>query len=207
MLPYDNGRVIALSLTSGRVLWQTTISPPAGRNDLERLNDIDADPVVVNDVIYIVSYQGKLAALDLASGQVLWSRKLDSYQGMQIDPYRIYLTDSSSVLWALDRNNGSVLWRQEDLTRRNITRPLLHKQYVIVGDYNGYAHWIRRDNGKLVARIRMHESGYTNLDIEEVDADLFARPRNILAAPVLYKNTIVMADRFGNMEAFTVSYP
>ena len=39
---FDNGRVLAVSLADGATVWDSPVSPPHGRTELERLNDIDA---------------------------------------------------------------------------------------------------------------------------------------------------------------------
>ncbi|MBI3561861.1 MAG: outer membrane protein assembly factor BamB [Gammaproteobacteria bacterium] len=202
---YDTGNMVAYSLQSGKLLWQTTVAASQGRTDLERMIDIDADPIVSDDVVYVVAYQGRLAALQLGSGQILWTRDLESYVGMNIDAYRIYLTASDGVIWALDRNNGSTLWKQDGLLRRAVTRPQLQKQYLIVGDFNGYLHWLRRDTGKIVARKRLLET----LEFEpQLDNDIrFAKQRSIFDTPVLDGDRVVGMDRQGHIEAFDINYP
>lgn len=204
---YDNGKLLAFNLQTGNILWTRAIALPHGRTTLERLVDIDADIVVSNDVIYTVAFQGKLAALQLGSGQVIWSRDIDSYVGMVIDPYRIYLTDSESRIWALDKSNGATLWKQEALLRRSLTRPQMQSNYIIVGDFNGFLHWLRRDNGKLVARVRLGSFDYDSLNLDESEDLNYPKLNNILATPVESGNLLVAVDRYGNAEAFDIAYP
>ena len=204
---FDNGRLLAVNLQSGKMLWQTTITIPRGRTDLERMVDLDANPVVVDDIVYAVSYQGRIAAVQLGSGRILWARDIDSYNGMAVDAYRIYLVDSQSQVWALDRMNGATLWKQDALLRRSLTTPRLHNQYVIVADFDGFVHWLRRDNGKLVARLRLNDYDYTDPNLDETEDLKFPKNNNILAPPILDGDTLVAVDRYGHTEAFDVSYP
>jgi len=204
---FDNGRLLAVNLQSGKSLWQTTISIPRGRTDLERMVDIDATPVVVDDIVYAVSYQGRIAAVQLGSGRILWTRDINSYVGMAIDAYRIYLVDDQSRVWALDRMNGATLWKQEDLIRRSLTRPRLQNQYVIVADFDGFIHWLRRDNGKIVARVRLNDYDYTQPNLDETQDLKFPKSNNILSAPVVTDNSLIVMDRYGHTEAFDVQYP
>jgi outer membrane protein assembly factor BamB len=204
---FDNGRLLAVNLQSGKTLWQTTITIPRGRTDLERMVDIDANPIVVDDIVYTVSYQGRIAAVQLGSGRILWARDIDSYSGMAVDAYRIYLVDSQSQVWALDRMNGATLWKQDALLRRSLTTPRLQNQYVIVGDFDGFVHWLRRDNGKLVARLRLNDYDYTDPDLNETQDLQFPKINNILAPPILEGNSLIAVDRYGHTEAFDVSYP
>jgi len=204
---FDNGRLLAVNLQSGKLLWQTTIAIPRGRTDLERMVDIDANPVVVDDIVYAVSYQGRIAAVQLGSGRILWSRDITSYNGMVVDPYRIYLVDDQSRVWALDRFNGATLWKQESLLRRSLTPPRLQDQYVIVADFDGFIHWLRRDNGKIVARLRLNDYDYTDPNLDETQDLLYPKTNNILAPPLVAGNTLIAMDRYGHTEAFDIHYP
>ena len=71
-------------------------------------------------------------------------------------------------IWALNRYNGSTLWRQDKLLRRQLTAPEAQDNYIVVGDYDGYLHWINRDDGKLIARRQINTS---NIHIEDEDED------------------------------------
>ncbi|MEJ2360273.1 MAG: outer membrane protein assembly factor BamB [Gammaproteobacteria bacterium] len=205
---FDNGRLLAINLQTGKILWSTVISIPRGRTDLERMVDIDANPIVVNgDVVYAVSYQGRLAAVQLGSGRILWTRDIDSYNGMAVDDYRIYLVDDQSRIWALDRQNGATLWKTNLLIRRSLTRPQLQNQYLIVADFDGFIHWLRRDNGKLVARVRMNTFDYTDPDLNETQDLKFPKINNILAPPLVDGNSLIAVDRYGHTEAFNIHYP
>ena len=54
---YDNGKLMALRLADGKYVWETSIAIPKGRSEVERLVDLDVDPIDVGGVIYIASYQ------------------------------------------------------------------------------------------------------------------------------------------------------
>lgn len=203
---FDNGRLLAVNLQSGKMLWQTSISVPRGRTDLERMVDIDATPVVVDDFVYAVSFQGRVAAVQLGSGRIQWAREIDSYAGMAVDAYRLYLVDSEGQVWALDRHNGATLWKQDGLLRRSLTTPRLHNQYVVLADFNGFIHWLRRDNGKIAARVKINDSEYRNPNLDETEDLLFPKTNNILAPPLLVNDTLIAVDRYGHAEAFDVKY-
>lgn len=204
---FDNGRLVANNLQSGKMIWQSSIAVPRGRTDLERMVDADADPVIIDNIVYAVAFQGRLVAMQLGSGRIIWTRDLDSYTGMVVDPYRIYLSDSQGLLWALDRTTGATLWKQDALLRRNTTKPTLQKQYLIVGDFNGFLHWFRRDNGKLVARVRLNDEAYSNPALDESEDLVFPKTNDILVEPVLHEDKLFAVDRHGHTEAFLMAYP
>ena len=204
---FDNGKLVAYNLQTGRIVWQKIITVARGRSSLERLVDIDADIVISDDVVYTVAFQGRLAAVSLASGQILWTRDIDSYIGLAVDPYRVYIVDSNSQIWALDKSNGATHWKQDALLRRSSTKPLLHSNYIVMGDLNGYLHWFRRDSGTLAARVRLDSFDYTSPSLDEEEDFEYPKSRDILAAPISDGNVLIAMDRHGNTEAFEISYP
>jgi len=204
----DNGKLSALSLKQGKLLWETTIAIAQGRNELERIIDLDVDPVVIDDVIYIAGYQGRVAAVKIGSGQLIWNRDFSSYSGLYVDAYRVYITDAEGQIWALNRYNGSTLWRQDSLLRRQLTAPQAHSSYIVVGDYDGYLHWINREDGKILARKRINTIDVEIDDEEELDKEtalLFSKWNNILVTPVTINKYLLAIDRVGHLEAFSLT--
>ncbi len=155
---FASGKIALLALRDGRVLWEKSIAVPRGRSELERMVDIDASPLVIGSVLYAVSFQGRIAAIDLQSGRVLWSRAMSSSTGLVADEDALYLSDGDDNVWALDRANGASLWQQEALQRRLLTAPAVYGESIVVGDSEGYLHWMARGDGRFLARFPI-ESG------------------------------------------------
>ncbi|ODN66319.1 Outer membrane protein assembly factor BamB precursor [Methylophaga muralis] len=156
---YDNGKLVALSLNDGKVIWDRSVAIPSGRTELERLVDIDADPVIHNGIVYVVAFQGNLAAMDVDTGQTLWDREMSSTSGIAVDPFNaVYVSDDQSYLWAIADGTGDSLWRQTLLLRRSISAPVIAGDNVVVGDFEGYLHWVSRSDGRFVARQRIDKN-------------------------------------------------
>jgi outer membrane protein assembly factor BamB len=152
---FDTGRLVALELATGNQVWETQLAQPSGRSDLERLVDIDGEPVVSDEVLFIGSFQGKVAALDAESGAIEWTRDMSTYDNVAVDDQRVYITDENGLVWALDRFDGSAVWRNKDLKYRRLTGPMHFGRHVVVGDLEGYLHWMDAETGVLVGRERM----------------------------------------------------
>lgn len=156
-----NGGLVALGLFDGRLIWETQISEPEGRSELERMVDVDADPVVVGDVVYAVAYQGRLAAIELGSGRLLWTREFSSYKDLAVRGDILFVVDERGNLWALDRHSGASLWKQDKFIGRRITSPATLGDYVVVGDFEGYVHWLDNDTGRILGRYLADSQGIT----------------------------------------------
>nr|WP_043740148.1 outer membrane protein assembly factor BamB [Thioalkalivibrio nitratireducens] len=153
---FDNGRMMMLGAGRGNALWEATLAVPSGRSDLERLIDADGHIPLYRGVAFAATYQGRLAAVALDSGDLIWAREFSSYQGGDIDPEleTLVMTASDSHVWGLDPRNGGDLWQQRDLRLRGLTAPVVVGDQAVVGDYQGYLHWLSVRDGGIVARTR-----------------------------------------------------
>lgn len=148
----DSGKLIAADVQSGQVLWETVVSLPAGRSELERLVDIDTEPALTADTAYVASYGSNLGAVDLATGDLRWRQPIASSAGLATDGQRVYVCDVDGRVLALDAATGATVWKQEGLMYRAPSRPAVHGAYVAIGDLDGYVHWLSPRDGKIVAR-------------------------------------------------------
>jgi len=166
---YDNGKLIALRLQDGKNIWETTIAMPSGRSEVERLVDLDVDPIESQGIIFIASYQGGINAVSELDGDVLWRKEdISSYAGLSYDRYYLYVTDSKSHVWQLDQRNGASLWKQQDLQYRKLTAAIAYENYVVVGDFEGYVHWLSSTDGRQMGRVQITDSA---IDAKPLVAD------------------------------------
>ena len=182
---FDGGRLVGVSLQTGRPLWETLVALPSGRSELERMVDIDGTIAIDDQTVYVVTFQGRTAAVDLVSGAILWRRDMSSHAGIGLDDSAVYVTDEESHVWALDRTNSASIWRQTGLQARSLTPPVSFKNYVVVGDFDGYIHCLRRDDGEFVGRIRVDSNG-------------------IIAAPVATDDVLYVYGRGGTLAALQI---
>lgn len=155
LVGFSDGKLDAIDIQTGRIDWQRSIAYATGFSDVERLVDIDADPIVQGDIVYLASYQGYVGALSLSKGEFIWRKPASVYKNMAIDANTLYLTDSNDVLWAFDKQNGHVKWKQLSLKARGLTEPVLLGHYLIVGDRTGLVHVLATQNGELVSRTQL----------------------------------------------------
>lgn len=157
---YDNGKLLALNLGDGKYVWETSLTIPKGRSEVERLVDIDVDPVEARGVIYTASYNGGAAAVSAANGEVAWrNEEVSSYTGLSYDSQYVYISNSSGNVLQLDQGNGASLWEQKDLHGRKLTAPAVYQSYVVVGDYDGYVHWLSTTDGRQLGREKIAGDG------------------------------------------------
>jgi outer membrane protein assembly factor BamB len=149
----DNGRVAALNVQSGEVLWEDVVSAPEGRSELERIVDVDATLLAASGGVFALSFGGDLAAISLQEGRVAWRRPVKSYTGAALYGDKLFVSDEAGVLWALDAETGAAAWKQEALQYRRLTAPVVVGDHVVVGDLDGYLHWLSPQDGRIVGRV------------------------------------------------------
>ncbi|MBZ2170028.1 outer membrane protein assembly factor BamB [Marinobacter sp. F4216] len=156
---FSNGKLIALSAENGQPLWQYAVGEPQGRTELERLVDITGQPLVIDTAIMVVGYQGKLALVDVRTGQEIWSKKASSLYSPSIGGGNIYLAEANGDVVALRGSDRRELWTQERLAWRQLTRPIVSDDYLVAGDYEGYLHVLSREDGSLLGQLDFDDDG------------------------------------------------
>ena len=175
---FDDGKLSAYDRSNGKTRWETAISLPRGRTEVERLVDLDGNFVMRDGIIYVVSFQGSLAAVQAVSGDILWTRKFSGYQQIAVDDNAIYLTSDDSDLWSIDRRTGAAFWKQDVLHARKITAPSIVEDKLVVADLDGYLHWFAKSDGRLLGRIRTTSE------------------RNYVQ-PLVWQNSVITLDKLG----------
>ncbi len=150
----ENGKVAAFKQTDGAPVWEQTVSTSSGRNELERVNDIDGVVQLDKGDLFMAGYNGQAVAVTSNNGTSLWSYNAPSISGIGLSARAMFVSDSDSVVIALDRRSGVELWRQEALKHRFVSAPVVVGEYVVVADLEGYLHALALDTGKLAARVK-----------------------------------------------------
>jgi len=157
---FANGRVVMLDQDRGLVGFEQRVAVPRGQSDLERLVDVDGRMLLLGPLLYAVSYQGNLVAIDLtANGRVRWSREASSLVGLGEGFGNIYLAYEDSRLAAIGTENNQDVWETSALLYRDITAPVTVSSYVAVGDFEGYLHLMAQTDGHFVAREKIDGAG------------------------------------------------
>jgi outer membrane protein assembly factor BamB len=184
---FADGQLVVIDLHDGQFIWREAVAEGQGSMAVQRMVDIDVNPQIINGVIYVATYQGRIAAINLQNGKVLWQHKLSSYSGLAVDRERVYVSDDVGHVWAFARTTGQVLWKQSALTNRHVTGPALVGNALVVGDGFGYLHFMSKDDGNFVARVLVRKQ----------DA--------IIAEPITYSNNVFVYTTGGYLARYVVS--
>lgn len=183
LVGFADGKVVAVNTVNGQPQWEQTLALPHGDQPLDRIVNISGAPVVVGDVAYVASFRGNVAAISLRDAHVLWTRQLSSYNGLAADADHLYVSGSDGSLWALNRTDGGVAWKQTQLEGVQLTQPVIVGGNVVVADSAGRVHWLAADDGRFLARAEVGGRG-------------------VVAPPVAEANTVIVTTTDGRLAAY-----
>jgi outer membrane protein assembly factor BamB len=159
---FDDGKVSAYDVTNGTLLWETMLTPPSGKTEIEKVMDIDAPMVVLGNELYVGSYQGALGAMALESGDIIWVTEASIYAGIAADENAVFVSETDGTIMALSRFTGREIWKKENLLYRSPTAPVIMDDSIVIGDLEGYLHWLDKATGETQERIRISKSKISN---------------------------------------------
>lgn len=180
---FSDGKLAAVKLNNGELIWVRTIALPQGPSLVQQLIDVDTSPLIIDKTLYTAAYQGNLLAMSADGRELLWQRPFSTYNDLLATNNSLIASDTDSQVWAFNRQTGKVEWRQPELTARRITGPALYKQTIVVGDKEGYLHWLALDDGHFVARVKVGGDG-------------------IVAKPLVVNNIVVAVTKAGKLAAY-----
>ncbi len=180
---FPGGAFAAINLQTGDNYWQTPVSYPKGVTEVERINDVTGPPTLVGSETCAVTFQGQIGCFDANSGRAVWEKAFSSTSGLAQDDRAVVAADDWSVVSAFDVSNGAPLWKNDKLKNRELSVPFILGHAAVLGDYQGYVHFLSRDDGTLVARVKTDGSPIT-------------------AAPVLAGETLVVLTHDGDLYGY-----
>lgn len=156
---FDSGKLIAFNPENGSLIWESRLALPKGRTDLERMVDVDGPALLVDDVIYAVTYQGRLGAISRGTGRSLWFQDGSSHSSPAYSSGQVFVSEADSTVRGFSSGSGQVDWTNDQLFLRRVTGPAVLSGYIAVADAEGYLHLLSTEDGSFVARTKVDGSG------------------------------------------------
>jgi outer membrane assembly lipoprotein YfgL len=177
------GRMLAIDPDQGRVQWEVAVGSVRGTNEVERLVDLVNQAARDGQTVCARAFQSAVACVDTATARTLWSKPAQGHQGLGMDATHVYAVESDGKVQSLSRADGQTGWTNDSLRFRGLTAPLVLGRSVVVGDAQGYVHFLSRKDGHVLQRLSTDGSA-------------------IAMAPVQVGQTLVVVTRQGQVRAF-----
>jgi outer membrane protein assembly factor BamB len=177
------GRLVGLNPQSGSVRWEAPVANSRGTNEVERLVDLVSGVSRSGDQVCVRSFQSAVACIDAVRGTSVWNKTAIGSTGLGGDANVVFGAESDGTLVAWRRSDGDKLWTNEQLKNRSLSTPLLVGSSIVVGDANGYVHFLSKDSGATLNRVTTDGSA-------------------VVAGPILVGQTVVVVSRRGGVFGF-----
>lgn len=179
----DDGTVSALAAQDGQPLWEQAVAQQEGRTELDRMSDVDGSPVLDDTTLFATSFKGQTMAIDAPRGQPIWLSENGGPGKVAVGPGVVVVSGSNGAVFGLDKASGGAMWQQPGLIRRSVTSPAIHGDHAVVGDFDGYLHWLDLGTGEFAARTRVGNDP-------------------LRAAPVVADGILIVQDIEGELNAY-----
>lgn len=161
-VPYRNnviignatGRVIATEVSSGFEAWQVFLGSERSRG---ALRSRESFPFIIDDNMMLSDLSRAIVVYNLSTGNVMWEHVRKSGRNVVADRVAVYGHDRNSLVFALNREDGSVLWQQDALLYRGVNNLSLVGGHLVVSDGQGYLHVLEQSTGETIGRYRTRE--------------------------------------------------
>lgn len=151
---FDNGKMMLIRLDNGQRLWEVRVGDSIGKTEIERLADIDARPILIDETVYSAAYQSRVIAIDAPSAKMIWENEISTNKDMDADEENLYVVGDNDIVYAINRESGETVWEQDELLNRKLTPPAVVNRHIVVGDNKGYIHVINSSTGEIEGRAK-----------------------------------------------------
>ena len=163
---FANGKIAMIYPDSGAVRWEIPIGMNEGKSELERIKDIDGKSILLGELLFSASYQGNIAAIDIRSGRPIWQEKFSTTRDLVEARSRVVAIDQKDLIKAFGSSTGVSVWQQEGLKLRNVSSPSVIKSNIVVGDFEGYLHFLSSKDGTFLARKKISSKSIKEIESE-----------------------------------------
>jgi outer membrane protein assembly factor BamB len=190
VVPYMSGELFALRAENGRPLWNDNLAAARRVDAVSSMADIRGEPVIDRGRVFAVSHSGRMAAIDLRTGDRVWEQEIGGTNTPWVAGDFIFVLGNNGELICLTRRDGRIRWifqlpRYENPEKKRDplqwTGPVLAGDRLIVLASNGEALSVSPYTGKAIGRIEMPDGSYNapivadkTLYVLTNDADLVA---------------------------------
>jgi outer membrane protein assembly factor BamB len=175
------GRVAALSTTSGVVRWDQAVASSRGSNEVEKLTDLVGKPVLAGGDVCVRSYQVGPLCVAQNTGRTKWNKNLSGAEPIGADNTQVIAADKNGLITSYKRDTGDTEYTIDKLKFRDLSAATILPRSFVLGDESGNLHWYNRADGAAAARLPTDGTRITTAPVQ-AGAVLIARTQNGLYA-------------------------
>jgi outer membrane protein assembly factor BamB len=110
IVSYSSGEIYALKKSSGEAIWSQDLNLSKATTSDFYLNDVDATPIVKNDVIYAIGNGGLMMAVKVKDGNYLWKKEIAGLTDFWLAGDFLFVINNDNKLLAVSKKTGGIKW-------------------------------------------------------------------------------------------------
>ncbi len=149
----SDGKVSVIDQLNGNILTEFTVGRKQGSNDLERVSDVAATPLVLGSDMYTTAYNNGFVEFSLKDKVMKSQLAYQSSRNIAYDTNFFVITGDNGHVYCISRGDYVEQWENSRLSYRNVSAPAIYGNYVVVGDMEGYVYFMRLSDGGIEAML------------------------------------------------------
>lgn len=193
VFPFGSGEMTSALKKSGIRVWGSSVAGQRRGRAYSNISDVTGDPVVSGNKIFASNQGGRTVALDIGSGERLWTAKEGALAPVWPADDSVFLVSDQDNLIRLDAETGDVIWSEElpyfrnkrIKRRQNIYAhhgPILAGGRLMVASDDGLIRSFNPETGELIESTELKNGAASN--------------------PVVVNRTLYVVTTKGNLVAF-----
>ena len=167
--PYSSGELFALRVDNGRAAWNDALSRTGTTTPMTAINDIAGRPVIDRGLVFAISHSGRMAAIDVRTGERVWTINIGGTQTPWVAGDFIFVVSIDAKLICLARKDGRIKWltqlaQYEDPDGKNSpiywAGPVLVSDRLLLLSSNGHAVSVSPYTGKIMGQVEIPDGAF-----------------------------------------------
>lgn len=193
IFPFSSGQMVAVAKDSGLGLWGAYVAGQRRGRAYATLSDLTGDPVIADGMVYAGTSAGRLAAVNVDTGQTVWTARDGAMGPVAVAGGSLFLVNDEDQLLRLNASTGEEVWRidmpyftkDKDKRRRNIVAhfgPVLAGGRLVLASSDGLIRSFDPASGALVSSVEL--------------------PKGAASAPAVAGGVLYVVGKDGKLRAF-----
>lgn len=186
---FSNGQIQAYKASTGTPLWSEWVVSSTSTESLSDITAIKANPIIDNDIAYVVGYNGPMVAIDIRTGAKVWQREISASSQPWLAGNFLFVLTEDSDLVAINKQDGKIVWttiipyaNDDEKLGVFTSGPLLANDALLVASSNGKLFSVSPYNGRIMGIA----------DIEE----------GVETAPIMASETLLITTKEAEITAY-----
>jgi outer membrane protein assembly factor BamB len=164
LVAYASGDVYLLKQKTAEVLWQNNVNLYQNTFHQDYLNDINANLIIDDNVLFVLGNGGLLKSLNLADGKELWRLENYGLANFWLTGDNLFFINKQNQLIALDKKNAYINWQSQlpYLAKTNkLSSKIIYNGLVVAGEkilitsQQGELFIVSASNGNIETQINL----------------------------------------------------